>query len=285
MIAPFIKRGAIERLLKSCDDLVSIKVIGRFLPEDVAAGVSDIAAAELVLHSSGAGLATHPLLHAKLYRADDRCLVGSANVTNRGLGWSRVSNEELLVRLGYVPSLKEFEERILLDADEMSWPRLRELQARARDLSSVAAGGPEIEEEDREDSDKVWLPTCRTPRYLFDVYSENEQWRLLDSARNAAKRDLGHFRPLPKNLDRAAFESIVRSGLRKHSLVRWLMDEGGVTDQRVLELKIRPITQEQEWSLDAEMLWEVYQEWLLYFLPREFRLVPSETKLSHGRRL
>jgi len=36
-------------------------------------------------------------LHAKFFAADDRCLVGSANVTSAALGWREPANLELLI--------------------------------------------------------------------------------------------------------------------------------------------------------------------------------------------
>lgn len=282
VVAPFIKTMAIRKLLKSCGESVSVRVLGRFLPKDIVAGVCDIEAAELLLDYPRSSLYTHPLLHAKLYRADSACLVGSANVTLRGLGWLPLSNEELLVSSERVRFVKEFEERLILDGEEMTWPRLRDLQARIRSLPKPASAEPPAQELHQSG---VWLPTCRTPGYLFDVYAGTSEWRLLKSARKAAERDLQALEPLPSDLDRPDFEAAVRTALRRHPVVVWLVKEQGAVAGDVVVDQIEPLRRQMEVRLSADLLWEVFQEWLLYFLPTEFRLVATETKLSHGRRI
>lgn len=283
IIAPFIKATALRRLLAACSNGARIKVIGRFLPEDIASGVCDIEAAELLLDHPRVEFLTHPLLHAKLYRADARCLVGSANVTLRAFGWLPVANEELLIPDEYAAPIQEFEERLTSDSEVMTWPRVRELRARAREFPESARleGEPLQSISDSE----PWLPTCRTPRHLFNVYSEVDEWRILDSARAAARRDLKALEPLPLRLDRPSFEALVRSALRRHSLVQWLIAEGPVRSLDVVSSRIEPIAAKLDVSLAPELIWEAFQEWLLYFFPDEFRLVPRETTLAYGRRL
>lgn len=282
VVAPFIKVRAIERLLGACSDAVEVTVIGRFRPDDIVAGVCDLEAAELLLSRPRVTLYTHPLLHAKLYRADNACLVGSANVTLRGLGWLPLSNEELLVETERTPFLVELEHRLTVDGEVMTWPRLRDLHARIRDLPKQAPEEPAMDEPP---SDALWMPTCRTPRYLFDVYAGTNEWRLLESAREAATRDLRAMGPLPPNLDRPAFEAAVRAALRQHQVVKWLVEQQEAVESDIVAGQIDPLASKSETTLSPELLWEIFQEWLLYFFPSEFRLVPAETKLSYGHRV
>ena len=63
---------------------------------DLLAGVADLGVYDAAV-AKGAHLYLRYDLHAKLFVADDRCLVGSANVTDTALGWRSPENLELLV--------------------------------------------------------------------------------------------------------------------------------------------------------------------------------------------
>jgi len=94
MIVPFIQKGALGRLLDAAKDLSKLKVVTRWLPEDVAAGVSDIDIFPL-LQKRGVPLYTNDTIHMKMYLFDSNmCLAGSANCTNRGLGYVDEGNLE-----------------------------------------------------------------------------------------------------------------------------------------------------------------------------------------------
>jgi len=83
--SPFIKRGAVEKLLVGGRPS-SIHVITRFNLEEFAAGVSDLSALRLLVRAGGQvrGL-KH--LHAKLFLFGADCAIaGSANLTDAGLG-------------------------------------------------------------------------------------------------------------------------------------------------------------------------------------------------------
>src|SRR5947199_2775416 len=98
--APFIKDTVLARVLDVLPSTVRrVTCITRWFPEEIAAGVSDLEIFDRLAAYQNARLLLHPHLHAKLYRADHRCLVGSANLTNRALGWSSPPNLELLVEL------------------------------------------------------------------------------------------------------------------------------------------------------------------------------------------
>ena len=83
IICPFIKRGALEHLLKHCPS--KIQVITRFNLSDFAEGVSDIEALRELL-KAGADIRGIKNLHAKLYLfGDSRAIITSANLTRAAL--------------------------------------------------------------------------------------------------------------------------------------------------------------------------------------------------------
>ena len=114
LVAPFIKASVLERLLNEIHSDVCLKCITRWFPEEIVAGVSDLEVWNLIQSRANSSLWLRPDLHAKYYRADDRCLVGSANLTGKALGWSNFPNLELLVPLSAdEPTVKAFETELL----------------------------------------------------------------------------------------------------------------------------------------------------------------------------
>lgn len=84
IVCPFIKRGAVERLLRTAKPDV-IQVITRFNLADFAEGVSDISALRYLL-DRGAQIRGVRNLHAKLYLfGQGSAIVTSANLTNAAL--------------------------------------------------------------------------------------------------------------------------------------------------------------------------------------------------------
>ena len=76
-----------------------MQVVAGWSPGDLVSGASDIEAAELAI-SHGWRFGMLPGLHAKVYWIDEgTVLVGSANLTPRGLQLSGVGNLEVGVRL------------------------------------------------------------------------------------------------------------------------------------------------------------------------------------------
>ena len=96
LCAPFIKAGVLKRLLTVIPTSVTLDVVTRWRPEEIAAGVSDLEIYDLVFDRSGGSLRLLDNLHAKIYVADEAVLAGSANLTATALGWCDDPNIELL---------------------------------------------------------------------------------------------------------------------------------------------------------------------------------------------
>jgi hypothetical protein len=87
LVAPFIKVSVLEKLMnKIISPDVSLRCVTRWFPEEIVAGVSDLEVWSLIHQRSNSSLWLRPDLHAKYYRADQQCLVGSANLTGKALG-------------------------------------------------------------------------------------------------------------------------------------------------------------------------------------------------------
>src|SRR5579862_8242725 len=97
LVAPFIKYTVLARLVDLTKPSVSVQIVTRWLPQDIKAGVTDIEVWDIVKVRRRTRLRLRQDLHAKYYRADDRCLIGSANLTLAALGLSAAPNLELLI--------------------------------------------------------------------------------------------------------------------------------------------------------------------------------------------
>ena len=95
IISAYVGRRAVADLLAATREGVQMEVYARWALSDLASGASDWRVWDVAAEHR-VPLFACPRLHAKLYVADDRALVGSANATAQGLGIGGVPNLELL---------------------------------------------------------------------------------------------------------------------------------------------------------------------------------------------
>ena len=119
IVAPYIKADALSRVLSDIDVEVSLICVTRWQIQDIAMGASDVECRTIVKEFGGV-FKLHPTLHAKYYRADEKVLVGSANLTYSALGWSSEPNLEILCTAGADFDANAFEQLLLHDSREIS---------------------------------------------------------------------------------------------------------------------------------------------------------------------
>ena len=165
IIAPFIKVGALLSLLEVIPTSSKIRCVTRWLPREVAAGVSDPEIIDVLVQRGNFVLSLADSLHAKLYIAGEKCLVGSVNVTLAGLGETNGGNNiEILVEttihnsgvastLANILSLERPANQILAKAARRLADRLP---------SSVIS----------DDVAGHWFPRSRTPERAYRLYSQ-----------------------------------------------------------------------------------------------------------------
>ena len=287
IVAPYIKTAAFQRVIDSIpSSSVSLTCVTRWLPEDIAAGVCDLDIFDLISNYPGGELLIHPHLHAKYYRADHRCLIGSANFTNRGLGWVTPRNVELLVELlADFEGLAEWEER-LLDAAVPATEELRDhirLESDKLIANNARFNLPGSEDGgDEEQSASQWVPRCPVPDRLWAVYSGQAQGEMVTRALEAAQMDLAAL-AVPAGLPKRLFETYVAGVLRYMS-----------TFMEIDALAARALPDNEAHRLLAahlggraphppEEMWRIFKAWLTYFFPEEYRLEVGQEVLVKGR--
>lgn len=294
LAAPFIKAYVLKRLLAKISTNVSVKCITRWHPEEILAGVSDLEVWSLLKERPQSSLWLRPDLHAKFYRADEQCLVGSANLTAKALGWSNPSNLELLVQLpASEPTLKIFEAELLAGCVRVNESLFEQMSATVRllakqypDIKAFVSDNAKASEEERLFSDNVvsveaWLPTLRHPEDLYLAYSGKGE-RLTNVARDAAYNDLQTL-PVIQNLPRGAFEACIVTLLLQKPIIQ-KVDSFVKTPQRFGAVRdlLASLPCANVPDFNAERAWQTLMRWLLYFLPHRYALsVPSHSEVFY----
>lgn len=280
LVAPFVKRSVLARLLYAISPEASVSCVTRWRPEEVLAGVSDLDVWPLLRDRGNTlGLISH--LHAKYYRFGDIIFVGSANLTATALDWRAQANLELLVETRSDAGLLGFEAAMRAQAavvDETMYKQMRALVEALRPLEtpivSASAVNPRdvgdraVDQPPEERKATLWLPESRTPQILFDFY-RGELGGLSQAERAAAAVDLAAF-PLPTGLEEEAFRVYIGWYLAQMPAVRRI-DALVVKPQRFGA--VRTFLQRMEdypRDRDSSRDWQTLMRWLLYFLPTRY---------------
>jgi hypothetical protein len=274
LVAPFIKRGALERLLAGLGPAVSLSVITRWRLDELCAGVSDLGVFDLLRERAGARLLLHPRLHAKVLLVDDTlAAVGSANVTDAALGFAGQPNAEVVVSLRPVPN------RLFLFLAQMEAecvPATEELRLRFEEAMKAApppASYPEVPlPSPAPRGPPPPFPQFRSPERLYRGYLSLAEFSDPET-RAAILQDL-HVLSLPDGLDEATFRTRVGTALLAVDLI--VAFDGFVRQPRFFgEMAEWLAPMPQCAGLDAEQRKHYLQaliRWLLYFLPGRYSL-------------
>ena len=293
LVAPFIKAPVLEKLLNEIPLDVPLRCVTRWFPEEIVAGVSDLEVWSLIKERPNSSLWLRPDLHAKYYRADEQCLVGSANLTAKALGWSNQSNLELLVTItAQEPSIKTFETKLLTGCVPVDEDLFEQISATvkllaeqhpdslARSLSIV-----ELKEENLPTNNLVavdaWLPTLRNPEDLYLAYSGLTE-KLSTASKIAALTDLRSLTIIP-NLSQKVFQAYIGTLLLQKPIIQ-KVDTFVKTPQRFGAVRdlLASLPCANLPDFDAERAWQTLMRWLLHFLPNRYALsVPNYSEVFY----
>ena len=287
IVAPFIKSATICQLLEAVPDTVSeLLCVTRWLPEDIASGVCDLEIFDDVAQAQDGRLLVHPHLHAKYYSNGQQTLVGSANITSRGLGWHTPSNVEILVALpAEFPGLTDWETSLLISAVEVTEQLREQIRVQAELLKKA---GPEryLLKADEEVRDELWVPRCPVPERLWQVYCGHGADTMVSSAFEAAQIDLSALSP-PQGLSEDLFNAYVGGILRQMPLLTAIdnLALNGLTDMKAHDYISDSLGGANEVSNDGGRVWRIVKLWLLYFFPQSYRLETGQEVLVKGREI
>lgn len=291
IIAPYIKSATIRRLLKTIPDSVSeCTCITRWLPEDIVSGVCDLEVLDEITQIPCGRLLVHPHLHAKYYSNGHNTLIGSANLTSRGLGWHTPSNVELLVALpSDFPGLTHWESALLDSAVEATEKLREQISVQVAQLaqSRPMYSPPEVEDvTGEEEKTGLWVPRCPVPERLWEVYCGHGADTMVRSAYEAAHDDLAALSP-PQGLNEDLFTAFVTGILRQMPfyLEIDLMSSTGLTDMKAQEFLANSLGEGKTSNDDYGQIWRIVKLWLVHFFPELYRVETSQEILVKGRKI
>lgn len=276
LVAPFIKVDSLKKIFASISpEVKKIIVITRWIPKEIASGVSDLDIFDLISLRPSATLLLHPCLHAKYYRADTRCLVGSANITATALGWCPIANIELLVEVKPEVAIIQDMERHLLTYSIAATESIRAaIQIEVEELK-LKMKDRTIEPVESELSlEPIWLPTCNKPEYLYKIYSGQDTASLLSSVVKAGELDISALGLLP-GMSEDSFQKYI-SAIFENTPVNLEIQEitkgSGATDEAAEAIIKKYCDQMASPVYDSGLYWAIFKKWILYFFPKRYRI-------------
>ena len=275
LCAPFIKKDVVEILLDSIPPEVSLLVSTRWRPAEVAAGLSDLAVLDLVQQRPNSELRLLDPLHAKLYVADDECLVGSANLTATALGWRRDANIELLVpMMRSDPNVALLIDR-LRGATLATFQLRDEVQILADALDDLALDeAKELPADRAASAARPWLPRCAAPDKLHAIFVDPETTTVAADTRTDGLADIEDLIPTT-DLALEEFTIHVRTVLIHIPSVGRFLDEipAGLPDHRAESIvaDLRPDLS----PTDVRRQWQILREWIGVFFQDQFEVAPK----------
>lgn len=250
LAAPYMKFDALGMALDGVGRGASIECFTRWTPVDIHSGASDIACRTLV-NDAGGSFRLHNRLHAKYYRVDNHVLIGSANLTLAGLGFSPSPNFEILAEAPSSFDWPGFESRLQRESREVTneefalWERCLATKIDPPNLESPVMGIGD------------WKPQTRSPDYLWWAYSGT---RLpSDEQHGLAMTDLAEM-GMPPDLDRETFEGWIRVALLASPFVDFVLERVGLQNEPEIWDAVC-----QEWNLadraTASRLIQTVENW------------------------
>jgi len=260
IVAPFIKRKAFHSLLEVIPSETEVRCVTRWLPREVASGVSDPEIIDDLEQREAYSLTLVDSLHAKLYIAGEKCLAGSSNVTNAGLGDADESNIEVLVATS---ACDQGIQATLAAIAEKGRPATQQMAATVRRLAASLSPSPAPDVEP-----SVWFPRSRRAHDAYRLYSRpasNQEY--LSLADRLLLSDLANAN-IPPGLGEDEFRVEMQELLQTIPLANTLLEtEDDLTLTKAdaqAYLTVR-VTKE----IQPNDLWTAFVNWMVCYYPRQ----------------
>ncbi|MCY3950050.1 MAG: phospholipase D family protein [Acidimicrobiaceae bacterium] len=288
LVAPFVRSDALRTLLRRRHPDVATTIITRWRVADLVAGASDLDVLDVARDFDARVFLRHDL-HAKIYVGDERCLVGSANLTATALGLRSPANLELLIDANRSsPVVVAFLESVMegcVEATEELRDDMLRLLARLEELDL----SPAYDVDGRFSMDYVvpinWLPRSMNPAELFAVY-RGEVQDVPSAALPTMRAELLELGVVP-GMNELEFRAWIASTIRQIPTISetlTLLDRvGGVDEATVLSIVDRTGADLDDMS--ASDFLRVLERWLSYFLDIGYETVRDSIRLIKASRL
>ena len=290
IVSPYIIKAAFDRLLASVDPSIEISVVTRWKIHDVAIGISQPSILDSLVCFTHSRVVLHQNLHAKIYVVDDAiAFVGSANLTQSGLGFCADSNLETVVRIEPAPtSLLAYLERLnnlgVLASSEL---RVAVETAAASVHIEPDFGANEVipapsDEFGLGDFNFCTFPSFRSPEHLYKYYR-----RIQDcpsrTERTSVLRDLAVL-AVPDGLGETEFNTFIAQVLATNMAIRnfdTFLEEPRRFGEMTEWLKTRAPELRTDHAKAQRQLQTIIR-WLRFFMPAHYKISqPSYTEVFY----
>lgn len=255
VIAPFIKVDALRSLLDIVPPTAPLRCVTRWLPQEVAAGVSDPEIFDLLDARGHFSLSLVDRLHAKIYIAGERCLAGSSNVTLAGLGGgNQEENIEVLVET----TIDDPAVVATLDAiSKVERPATRAMAQAARRLADCLVTSTTASP----DRDAPWFPKSRCPERAYRMYFHppNEYLGVADRVLLA---DLARANLQPGRTENE-FRVAIRTLLAAIPIAAPILE--ATADVTVTRADVQEYLETLAGKFSTRDLWMAFVNWMAYF--------------------
>ena len=277
VIAPFIKVDALRSLIEVIPAGSHLRCVSRWLPKEIAVGVSDPEILDLLEARGHFSLSLVDRLHAKLYIAGDRCLAGSANTTLAGLGEvGGGGNIEVLVETTFD------DPGIAATLDEIAQserPATRSMAHTARRLADSLAGSTAS----AVGLDAPWFPGSRRPEQAYTFYAQPPSG-FVGAAHRVLLADLASSNLQP-GLEKDEFRDAIRFLLAAIPLAETILEATEDTMLTRADASSWIETIEGD-DFSPSDLWTAFVNWMAYFYPdRVMKQEIAEIALRRARLL
>jgi hypothetical protein len=192
IISPYITLRALKTVCMSLPPGAGLEVVTTFDYDLFATGSSSLNALNFLAKQTNARSYSVDSLHAKAYICGTRALIGSANLTDRGLGLVHKSNIEILVpyESSNITISRLLESIDLLkkpvSSEDISLMRFRLAAERSRDKEILTR------RMDLALSKDGWLPACSL-KYLMQYLRDGSLYRVPSISRASILDDARHL--------------------------------------------------------------------------------------------
>jgi len=272
LVAPFVKVAALRKIVEEVREQVRIHLYTRWRPDEIAAGVSDVEAWQVICERQLSSMYLCHHLHAKCYVFDSEACVGSANITSRALGWHSAPNLEIQVT---VPASSERVVGLLQDLQSNATPVSDEIAAR---FEALALDLKKLDPKrtykllSEEITVQSWLPNTRQPSDLYFAY-DGRNYEISRGGQKTTCADLDYL-GIPPGLSQRVFESSVAAVIAQHDFFV-AIHEMSAAPRRFGEYRhfVRQYLSRRGSDRDAADTWQTCLRWLMYFCADRYEVV------------
>lgn len=267
-----IEFALLERILNLIPDSVQeIDCIVRCAP-GVATRFHDLEIINLIANRRGARLWNRIGLHAKYVRGDDRCLMGSTDLTSpaHGLHTTR-NNVELMIEIpSRFPGLKEWESALFAGSSLVT-PIDEILNQTGPETPQSLHPSSKIDLRNSQDGN--WIPMCPCPEKIYGVYAGSiDKGEIAGSVYDLAVSDLRALNPLAGCADEKDFTAMIASRLMEMNAFHAIIGlcRPGIPDH--FATKMLTAFLDQSHGIRPEDAWATMKRWIFHFFADEFKL-------------